>query len=277
MLPLIEERIPELSRAEQRVARWVLQHPRQAAASTLKEVSAACETSEPTVIRFCRHVGTDGFREFTFRLTEALSSPAIYVHRSVSADDATPDAVSKVMDASIRTLVDIRARSSSMPFDAAVEMLIAARQIVFLGLGASGHVAADACHKFFRLGIPCTSLTDTPNALQRASVSESGDVFVVISHSGDWPELLRCVELVHANGGASIGLTDPPSALAGAVNILFPCHVREDTSLYTPMSSRLGHLALLDALQVVTALALGESAVANLRNSKAALSEITIE
>ena len=68
-----------------------------------------CGTSEPTVIRFCRSIGLDGFREFTIRLTEDLSRPVSNVHSSVSADDTASDAVSKVMDASIRSLVDMRA------------------------------------------------------------------------------------------------------------------------------------------------------------------------
>ena len=273
MLAHIEERLPALSRAEQRVARWVLEHPRQAADATLAVVAAECETSEPTVIRFCRHVGLDGFREFTRRLTEAMSRPAIYVHRNVGEDDTASDAVTKVMDASIRTLIDTRARTSSMPFDAAVAAMAAARQLAFGGIGASGHVAGDACHKFFRLGLPCTSLTDIPSLLQYSATLACNDILVLISHSGRWPDLLRTARLARSGGATVIALTDPLSELAAASDILFPCSAMEDSSVYTPMSSRLAHLALLDALQVALALKLGDSAVANLRRSKDALAE----
>jgi RpiR family carbohydrate utilization transcriptional regulator len=68
-----------------------------------------------------------------------------------------------------------------------------------------------------------------------------------------------------------IALTDPQTSLAAAADIVFPYHALEDTSIYTPMSSRLAQLALLDALQVALALALGAPAVANLRNAKRAL------
>ena len=112
MLNIIQQRTAELSRAEQRVARWVVEHPRQAARATLAEVSRECGTSQPTVIRFCRHMGLGGFRDFTIRLTEALSGPASNVHNDVSADDTASDAVAKVMDASIRSLVDIRSMMS---------------------------------------------------------------------------------------------------------------------------------------------------------------------
>ena len=271
MLAHIEQRTPDLSPAEQRVARWVLAHPKQAAGATLAEVAAECGCSEPTVIRFCRHVGTDGFRDFTLRLTEALSRPAIYVHRSVSSDDEASDAVSKVMDASIRALIDVRARTSSMPFEEAVAVMANARQIAFIGLGASGHVASDACHKFFRLGIPCTALTDNPSVLQFSAVVERKDVLVMMSHTGHWAELVQASHLARQNGATVVALTDSRSDLADSADILFPCQGREDTSVYTPMSSRLAHLALLDALHVALALEMGEPAVEKLRGAKNAL------
>jgi RpiR family transcriptional regulator, carbohydrate utilization regulator len=271
MLETIQELAPDLSRAEQRVARWVVEHPNQAARATLAEVARQCGTSEPTVIRFCRHVGLRGFREFTIRLTEALSRPVSNVHRNVSADDTISDAVTKVLDSSIRSLIDTRSRLSAQPFDATVAALSAARQIAFAGLGASGHVAADACQKFFRLGIPCTTLTDTPDLLQFAAIADADDVLVIISHSGAWPELGRAADLARARGATVVGVTDPNSRLAASAHLLLSCAEIEDASVYTPMSSRLAHLAMLDALQVALALSMGEIAIERLRRSKHAL------
>ena len=271
MLVQIKELTPDLSRAEQRVARWVVEHPRQASRSTLAGIAVACGVSEPTVIRFCRHIGLDGFREFTIRLTEDLSRPVSNVHNAVNADDTAPDAVTKVMDSSIQSLIDIRSVLPSLPIGAAVDAMSTARQIAFAGLGASGHVASDACQKFFRLGTPCTSLTNTPDILQFAGVSESRDVMIFISHGGRWSELARAAELASKRGATVIALTDQGSKLASVASIVFPCEGVEDPSVYTPMSSRLAHLALLDALQVALALVLGDSAVDKLRKSRQAL------
>jgi RpiR family carbohydrate utilization transcriptional regulator len=271
MLNEIQQQTPELSRAEQRVARWVLQHPRQAARAKLAEIALSCGTSEPTVIRFCRHIGLDGFRDFTIRMTESLSRPVSDVHNDVNADDTGPDAFGKVMDASIRSLTDIRAIISSLPIDAAVQAMKNARQIAFAGLGASGHVATDARQKYFRLGIPCTALTNTPDLLQFAAVIEPADVLVITSYGGQWPELSRAAELASDCGATVIALTDRRSQLAGQANIVFPCEAAEDANIYTPMSSRLAHLALLDALHVALALSLGETAVERLKRSKRAL------
>jgi RpiR family carbohydrate utilization transcriptional regulator len=274
MLSRIEQRASSLSRAEKRVADWILAHPRQAADATLAEVAEACGASEPTVIRFCRSVGLSGFRALTIRLTEALSRPASYVHRDVSADDATSDAVTKVLDAAISSLMDMRAQLLSMPVDAAAAALCKARQITFIGLGASGHVATDACHKFFRLGTPCIAHTDTPSILQAAAIAGPDDVLIVVSHLGGWAELDRAAAAARDNGATVIALTIPTSRLACTASLVFGWDPHEDTSVYTPMSSRLAQLALLDALYVAFALSLGDVAAEKLRRSKDALQNV---
>ena len=272
MLRTISNALPQLSPSERRVGQWVLKHPKEAANITLARLARECETSEPTVIRFCRHVGLGGFRELAIRLTEALSRPATIVHRDVGPDDSSSDAVIKVMDASIRSLIEMRAQLSSMPIDAAVNAMSSARQIAFAGLGASGHVARDASHKFFRLGIPCTSLRDTTMILQFAAIVDPDDVLVLLSHTGRWPELANAARLARERGATVIALTNRDSKIAEEAGLLFPCKVIEDTSVFTPMSSRLAQLALLDAIQVALALTRGETASENLRRSKDALS-----
>jgi RpiR family carbohydrate utilization transcriptional regulator len=274
MLEQIEQKRGELSRTEQKVAEWILRHPRQAAGATLREVAEATGASEPTVVRFCRHVGLGGFRELTLRLTEALSRPASYVHAGVTADDSLGDAVAKVLDSSIQALLDVRSELGSMPLDRAVAAMAGARQLVFAGLGASGHVASDARHKFFRLGIPASVFTDAPGLIQFAAIAGPGDVLVIVSYTGDWPEVIDTATLARDNGATVIAITDPAAPLATGVDILVPCRVLEDTSIYTPMSARLAQLALFDALHTAVALELGADAVERLRGAKRALAGI---
>jgi RpiR family carbohydrate utilization transcriptional regulator len=271
MIAEINRVLPSLSPSEKQVAEWVVAHPRAAIQATLAHVATACGTSEPTVIRFCRSIGLKGFRDLGIRLTESLSTATSYVHRDVHPDDTSSDAVIKVMDASIKSLIDMKASLSQMPVDEAVEALAKARQIAFAGLGASGHVAGDACHKFFRLGIPCSTLMDTPMILQFAAIAEPDDVLVLLSHTGRWQEFEQAARMATDRGATVIAITNAESGLARAASILFPAQVIEDTSVFTPMSSRLAQLALLDAIHVALALKRGTSASDTLRLSKDAL------
>jgi RpiR family carbohydrate utilization transcriptional regulator len=271
MLDHIAQIADKLSRAEKQVANWILAHPREAAESTIAEVARQCDTSQPTVIRFCRRVGLSGFRELTIRLAESRSRGVSYVHRAVGIDDRPGDAMDKVLESSIQSLNDVRSNLAALPVDEAVGVLNDARQIAFAGLGASGYVARDACHKFFRLGTPSSALTDTPGILQFAAVAQARDVLVIISHSGTWPELARAAIIARDNGATVIAITAPGCRLAQASTIVVGCAPAEDTSVYTPMTSRLAQLALLDAIHVALALSLGNAAVDKLKRSKEVL------
>lgn len=273
MLNRIDRLLPTLSRAEQRVGRWIIAHPRAAADATVAEVAAAAGTSQPTVVRFCRSAGLEGFRALRMRLAEALSRPDSFVHRDVTRSDSTSDAVSKVVDRSIHVLNDLRASFSVLPLDAAVERLVNARQLSFMGNGASGHVAADACHKFFRLGMPCQALTDVPTMRQYAAIASPDDVVVAISQSGSSAGIIAAARTARQSGAAVIAVTASGTQLAEHADCLLDLPIIDDKGVFTPMSSRLAHLVLLDALQVAVALRLGDTAEQRLRRCKDALSD----
>lgn len=271
MLQDIDDAIPRLSRAERAVAEWVLKHPRQATDTTIAELASAAGTSEPTVVRFCRSVGVSGFRDLKLRLAAAVSRPGSFVHKDVSPDDSVDEAVSKVFDRSLQALYDLRARVADLPFEQAVAAMARGRQIVFAGLGASGVVAQDARQKFFRLGIPCTVATDPPMLLQMAAIAQNSDVFVAISHTGRWPVVLRAMQHSMERGATVVALTEPGSPLALAADFVLGGRIEEDTNIFTPMSSRLAQLTILDALQVALAVRLGSAAEERLRLTKKAL------
>lgn len=273
MLARIEQLLPSLSPAEARVGRWLLDHPRQGLEAPLAEVAAGAGTSEPTVVRFCRRLGLNGFRELRIRLAESLGRPADYVHRGVLPDDSAADAVGKVIDSAVQALMALRDGIGMMPIGEIVEAMADARQIVFAGLGASGYVARDARQKFFRLGIPCAVATDGPTILQSAAIAMPGDVFVLVSHSGAQAELIRAALLCRQRGATVVAVTKAASALGREAGCVLESHSTEDTSLYTPMESRLAQLAILDAVQVSLALRLGEAGADNLRAAKMALGD----
>ena len=267
----IEAQLGRLSRAEAQVAQWILRNPHSAAKDSISVVAAGADVSEPTVIRFCRSLDLDGFRELRTQLVLALQQPESFLHQEVVPDDDVGAAAGKVLDTSIQALVALRNNVSFNALQQAVDMLRSARQILFVGLGGSGQVAKDAEHKFFRLGIPCTAVTDIQTITQYASIAQAGDIFVATSHTGTWGDLVDAMQLARDNAANVIAITDPLAPLASTADLVFESHIGEDTSVYTPMSSRLVQLALLDALQVALAVSLGRDAEQRLRDSKDAL------
>jgi RpiR family carbohydrate utilization transcriptional regulator len=273
MLERIRKFHDALSAAEQRVSEWVISNPNQSVSESLARVAQAAGVSEPTVVRFCRSLGCKGFRDFKVRLAQSLASTRHPIHRAVEAGDDGAELIAKVIGSAIEALEQAKLHLRPDRVAAAAEAMVRARRIDFIGIGASGIVAADAQNKFFRLGIPGMACSDTPTMRQLATLAASEQVVVAISKSGESTEVLEASQQFADLGASVVAITSPRSSLAAIAQIPLLIDIDEDTGVYTPMSSRLAQLAVLDVLQVALALRLGETGRHNLRITKVALGQ----
>ena len=271
MLARIRQNLRSLSAAERRVADWVLKNPHRVVALPLARIAAAVSVSEPTVVRFCRSVGSKGFSDFKVRIAQDLATAETLVHADVRPGDDANNILTKVMGGSIRELSSVRRSLDAGRIEEAVEALSRAQRIEFYGVGASGIVVADAQNKFFRLGVPCTAYSDAPTMQQAAAVIDDRAAVVAVSKTGTSAPVILACQRAAANGAAVIAITAPLSPLAAAAHTSILLDVREDAGVYTPMSSRLAQLAVLDVMQVAFALALGAYGIDMLQRSKEAL------
>jgi RpiR family carbohydrate utilization transcriptional regulator len=253
------------------VADWVLANPQRVVALPLARIAAAAEVSEPTVVRFCRSVGSKGFSDFKVRVAQELASNAGLVHAEVRHGDDAGDILAKVMGSSVRELSALQRSLDPRCIERAVAALAGAQRIDFFGIGASGIVVDDAQNKFFRLGVPCATYRDAPTMLQAAAIADARHAVVAVSKTGAAGPVVEACRQAARNGAGVIAITSPLSPLAAVAGTLIALDVHEDTSVYTPMSSRLAQLAVLDVLQVAYALALGSRGIDMLQRSKAAL------
>lgn len=244
---------PQLSPAEQRVAQIVLERPGFAVHSTLAQLAEAAEVSEPTVMRFCRTAGQESFRTFKVALAQALAAGVPFSAEDVKAEEAPADIATKVIGATIGTLTQVQTQLDPQALEAATGAILRARRLEFYGLAASGIVALDAHHKFFRLKAQCAAYTDSHMQVMSASTMEPDDVVVAISHTGRTRELIESAHTALEAGAQVIAVTRSGTPLAHLASILLPVNLPEDTDLYTPMTSRIAHLVLLDALAVSVA------------------------
>jgi RpiR family carbohydrate utilization transcriptional regulator len=262
----------DLRDSERKVADAVLAKPGSVIHASISDLARIAEVSEPTVIRFCRATGFDGFRDFKVHLAQDLASGTPYVHQEVSAGDRPGDVAMKVLHSTIDTLSRVATSLDKIAFERATDALAAARRVDFYGFGASGAVAQDAYHKFFRLKGACNALVDPHVQVMAAATLEEGDVVVAISHTGRTAELLESVEQALSSGATVIAITAEGSALARVASLLVAVNVPENTGLYTPMTSRIAHLAVIDALATAVALRGGARISSRLRRVKDSLS-----
>ena len=261
MLDRIKASLPSLAPAEQRVGKLVLQDPRNFASLPVSELAERAHVSKPTVVRFCRSMGYDGLSDFKLKLAGTVSEGVPFIHRSVDADDKTGDVLVKVVDNAVAAFLKYRNDASHHAIERAVDALMATwrgrGRIEFYGAGNSGIVAQDAQHKFFRLGINAVAYSDGHMQVMGASLLREGDCLVIVSNSGRTRDLMDAADIARRHGATVITITTSGTPLAQAGHIHLSADHPEGYDRYSPMTSRLLHLMVIDIMATCLALRIG--------------------
>ena len=244
----IAENRSQLRKSELRVADTVLAHAKDVINMRIVDLADLSEVSEPTVIRFCRAIGFDGFQSFKLQLAQQLGLGSVYTQFAVDDSDTVADLRNKVFDTTIGSLLTVRDELDPDILEQAINTIAKARRLEFYGFGASGSVASDAQHKFFRLQLSTTAYTD-PHIQNMSAVSlDREDVVVAISQSGKTKALLESVQLAMDAGATVIGLAPAGTPLNRRCSIPITVNMEEDQRASTPVSSRIAHLVVIDVL-----------------------------
>jgi RpiR family transcriptional regulator, carbohydrate utilization regulator len=273
LLDRIRQQLEALNRSERKVADVILADPAAATSMSIATLAQAASVSEPTVNRFCRSFHAKGYPDFKIKLAQSLAGGTPYVSQAVEPSDGAADYTRKIFGATILALDEARRQTDPERIERVVDYLIQAKQIHFFGLGASGAVAQDAQHKFFRFNLPVTSYVDVLMQRMVASSCHTGDVVVVISWTGRTRELVDIARLARESGAVVLGITAPDSPLAHECTETLEVATPEDTDHYMPMTSRMIQLTLIDVLATGVTLRRGEDFLGHLKKIKDSLLE----
>ncbi|WP_083260813.1 transcriptional regulator HexR [Microbulbifer aggregans] len=246
----ISDQLSSMRKSERKVAEYILANPDEVIHMRIVDLATEAQVSEPTVVRFCRAVGCSGFQEFKLNLAQQLASSPSFGQIAVTETDTIAEYKRKVFDSTVDTLLNVRDTIDNRALEAAVAAIASAKRVEFFGFGASGAVASDAQHKFFRLQVATAAHSDHHMQNMSAMSMEPGDVVVAISQSGRTKALLHSMEMVKQQGGTVIGLAPSRSPVAQQATIPLEVDVEEDIEIYTPLSSRIAHLVVIDTLAI---------------------------
>jgi RpiR family transcriptional regulator, carbohydrate utilization regulator len=273
LLNELREKADALGPAGRKVADFFLSNAARIPDLTITDIARAAEVSEPTVGRICQMLGYNGFREFRIRIARAQGSGGGHMHADVTATDRPQEIAAKVIGTALASLETLRTQLLSAPIAEAVSILAEARRIEFYGHGNSGIVAMDSQHKFFRLGLPSIAYNDSHVHVMSAALLNPRDSVICISRSGRTAELVRTAEILAERHVPFISISPDHSPLAELANVNIHVDFDEDPDVYTPMSSRLGQLTIIDILAVAVAVHRGALASPDMMKARAMLKE----
>jgi RpiR family transcriptional regulator, carbohydrate utilization regulator len=258
----------ELGPAETRLADCISRSGSAVAQWTLNELARRAEVSEPTVLRLLRKLGCRGFSDFRIRLAQELASGPTYLHRDIEFGDSTQALCEKVINSGIANLARVRDALDIATIERAIEALARAHRIDFFATGQTAIVALDAQQKFQFLEVPAIYQFDVQLQTMSAAVLRSTDVAVCFSFTGQKIDIVRCAEAARSAGATVITVTRTGSPLSKLASIAVAIDVPETTSVYSPVDTRMAHLAVVDIFATGVALRRGPGITDRIRTMK---------
>lgn len=242
---------PEMNRAERSVAEIILADIDGATRISTKDLSTQAQVSEPTVVRFARRMGCDGFTDFKIRLAQEYAIGRMYLaaERQQPADTGN-EVAEHVYNATVQALAMAFNDHDPQAIEAAVDVLDKARRVFCFGVGgSSANVAAEAENRLFRLDVAASSTADPYQQRVMAATCGPEDVLLIFSVTGKPRSLLDSAEIARSQGAGVVAVTDPPSPLAALASVLVPLQAfDEEKFFYMPNRGRYGQLFLLDCM-----------------------------
>jgi len=240
LLASVRSFFSELSPAEGRLARVLLDDPAFILTASAQTWGERAQVSAATVVRFCRTMGLKGLDDFRLKLAVELSGTVPTLASGIAQ---------QVLQANIQALRETVDLLDVGAIDRAAHELAQASQIEFFAFGLSTPIALDAAYRFQRMGFPANYQMESHMQAVRAASLRPGTVGFVISHSGRAPEALDALRTARELGATVIGLTSSPrSPLALQAQIALIAATSEAQVQAESLSSRIAHLAMVDIL-----------------------------
>ena len=250
----IKSRYAGLRKSEKQVADIILQREGEAEAYSLVELCEAAGVSQPTVIRFTKALGFDGYKSFRDALIKNNAKEAgvpfepLYGFE-VRETDRIGDVPRKAIATTIGLLQDTLQYIPAKDYEAAVRLMKEAHIIDIYCVENSNATACDLLNKLLYLGLTARYFQDSYLQQICAGHLKNGDVAIGISYTGSSLNTVEALKTAKQSGAKTIAITnhkDSPVLQYADIQI---CASNESALIYgNAIFSRSTQIALVDML-----------------------------
>ena len=243
----------QFTKAEKKVADYILQNPDQVLCMSISDLAETCKVGDTSVFRFCKTMNVKGYQEFKMTLSLSMRGNEKESKEgdggNVSLEDNIADLAGKVLE---ETIASIRETHSLLDFNKVTEAMNAlskAKRILFFGVGASMLTAMKAMNKFHRIEpkVYCSEMVS--QQLMSAATMEKGDVAVIFSYSGATRDIVEIAKLAKQSGATVVSVTRfQKSELTEYTDILLLCGANVGSLQKGSTSAEISQLFLVDIM-----------------------------
>ena len=201
------DNISHLSNLELTIYHYVIAHKAEVSRMKQKDLSDTLHVSPAMITRVAKKLGFNGFVEWKV---------------SMKIDE---NEYVKPNEANLNYIMDFFQRVNNGEFDESIrqagKMVAEARVVLFYGLGINAGIAEAAAGLFNRKGKRAFGNNDFSS---RTDLYDENDLGIVLTVSGETPEMIQVITLLRQNKAKVITITNLATSLAARSSDLALCY-----------------------------------------------------
>ncbi|MFP1868411.1 SIS domain-containing protein [Lonsdalea quercina] len=268
---------PELGKKERAIALFIDDNPDTLATMCISDIARYLNVSVASITKVSKKLGFIGFHDLKMsigkkeiNLEELIEIPVIH-----DADLYTNKVIESTFFNSILALQDSLKAIDSHVIKTVASLFInrpEGAKIILAGCGGSGAVCEDFNHKLLKVGVFSHVISDSHKQLMSASLMQTGDILLAVSHSGQTTDIINMVKVANEKGAESICLTNyPNSPLSHIARHSIISSVKNNPITGENATTRIVHLNILDAIFTIIASKTSERSQSSLLNTRNAV------
>lgn len=242
----------QFTKAEKKVADYILQNPREVLFMSITDLADVCEVGDTSVFRFCKTMELKGYQEFKMMLSLSLhdGKPDLgQMDGEINLNDTFAQVAEKVLNTNVKALTETYSLLKEENFELAIQYLGAAERVYFFGVGASMLTAMKAANKFLRIEPKVYCVQDPHMQAMVASMMSERDVAIAVSYSGATKDTIHVAELAKKAGARVICITRfVKSPLTSYSDVTLLCGANEGPLQGGSTSAEISQLFLVDLI-----------------------------
>ena len=217
LLDRIEAGYSGLRKSERIVADHLRQLSGTRMDQSITELGRNMGVSEATISRVSRALGYAGFQDMKLSMAEGAGSRSSFTNIPIEIDES--DSLIQT-SSNLAQLLSVCLQGTQRMLDAGqmetvVAALVAARKVVFVGVGGAAAICQEAAHLFSKAGLDAIAYSDGYSQIIAAANLDSTCVMVGVSHTGTTDTVANALTVARENKCVTIAITSDPASAVG--------------------------------------------------------------
>jgi RpiR family carbohydrate utilization transcriptional regulator len=244
-----------------RVAKYIVDNPQRVASMSIEELAQATGSNKTAVVRVSKLSGYQGYRGLRAALIEnrgvlrGAELIGVDLPSGVKGADNLLNLAREIVKINVEVLQDTLTLLDEEALLRAVDTILCAQHVFFIGFGTSAPLAQEAYQRFLRLHVPSSTCSDAHVLASIAVTMREDDLLFCISYGGASRDIIEALETARQRKISTIILTSlPRSAAAELSDTVLISAVQRTPRITESVAARVAQLVVIDVICAIIAL-----------------------